>query len=198
MDTPYQPNRMGFDALDELDRVDWSRLQHAYGRGVVSLGAADMSLGIAGDVARSLAVLRDDPSSAIGVGLYCNVCHQGTVYEATAYAVPFIAAVAAGDVPDEIRLSLLVLLGDISIGGSYVAPRGSHSGAYGNHVEVLVTESLAISMRRLAAVRKPVLVALIQAIETLLDQPTDGRRDSVESAIDFAAASPGRPLKPRP
>ena len=30
MDTPYQPNGTGFDALDELDHVDWSRLQHAY------------------------------------------------------------------------------------------------------------------------------------------------------------------------
>jgi len=193
MDTPYQPDGTGFDALDELDQVDWSRLQHAYGRGVVSLGAANMSLGIAGDVARSLAALRDDPSSAIGEGLYSNVCHQGTVYEATAYAVPFIAAVAAGDIPDEIRLPLLVLLGDISIGGSYVAPHGSHSGAYGNQVDVLVAESLATSMRRLSAVQKPSLVALIQAIESLLDQSTDARRDAVESAIDFAVTPSAQP-----
>ncbi len=88
MDTPYQPKETGLDALDELDQVDWNRLQHAYGNGVVSLEGSNTSLGIAGDVARSLATLRDDPSFAIGDGLYSNVCHQGTVYEATAYAVP--------------------------------------------------------------------------------------------------------------
>jgi len=186
METPYQTNETGLDALDELDQVDWSRLQHAYGRGVVFIDGSNSSLGIAGDVARSLAALRDDPSFAIGEGLYSNICHQGTVYEATAYAVPFLAAVAAGDVPDEIRVPLLALLGDISIGGSYVAPHGSHSGAYGNHVDVLVTESLAASMRRLSGVRTPTLVALIQAIQSLLDQSTDEHRDAVESAIDFA------------
>ncbi|MFJ6537011.1 hypothetical protein ACIQH5_12360 [Paenarthrobacter sp. NPDC091711] len=193
MDTPYQPNETGLDALDELDHVDWNRLQHAYGYGVVSLEGSNTSLGIAGDVARSLVTLRDDPSFAIGDGLYSNVCHQGTVYEATAYAVPFIAAVAAGDVTDEIRVPLLALLGNISIGGSCVAPHGSHSGAYGDHVDVLVTDSLATSMRRFSAVRAPALVALIQAIQSLLDQPTDVHRDAVESAIHFAIAPPVQP-----
>ncbi|MDQ0923469.1 hypothetical protein QF038_001977 [Pseudarthrobacter sp. W1I19] len=43
---------------------------------------------------------------------------QGTVYQATAYAVPFIAAVAAGEVPDGLRVPLVALLGDTAIGGS--------------------------------------------------------------------------------
>ena len=191
MDTPYQPNGTGFDALDELDQVDWSRLEHCYGKGVVSLGAAgDVSHAIAGDVSRSLAALRTDPCLAISDGLYSNICHQGTVYQATAYAVPFIAAVAAGDVPDGIRVLLLALLGDISIGGSYTAPSGSHAGAFGDHVDVLVTESLATSMERLSTIRTPRLVALIQAIQSLLVQSTDARREAVESAIDFAFTPP--------
>jgi hypothetical protein len=193
MDTPYQPNGTGFDALGELDQVDWNRLQHAYGEGVILLGAADVSFGIAGDVARSLAALRDDPSFAIGDGLYSNICHQGTVYEATAYAVPFIAAVAAGDVPDGIRVPLLALLGDISIGGSYIAPHRSHAGAHGNQVNVLVTESLATSMARLSIIRTPRLVALIQAIQSLLIESTDACRDAVESAIDGALTPSAKP-----
>jgi hypothetical protein len=130
---------------------------------------------------------------AISEGLYSNICHQGTVYQATAYAVPFIAAVAAGDVSDGIRVPLLALLGDISIGGSYLAPSGSHTGALGDHVDVLVTESLATSMERLSAIRTPRLVALIQAIESLLVEPTDTRRDAVESAIDVALTPPLTP-----
>ncbi len=194
MDAPYQPNGTGFAALDELDQVDWSRLEHCYGKGVVSLGdAGNVSLAIAGDVSRSLAALRADPSLAISEGLYSNICHQGTVYQATAHAVPFIAAVAAGDVPDGIRVPLLALLGDISIGGSYIAPDGSHAGAFGEHVDVLVRESLATSMERLSTIRTPRLVVLIQAIESLLVQSTDACRDAVESAIDVALTPPATP-----
>jgi hypothetical protein len=191
MDAPYRPIGTGFDALDELDQVDWSRLEHCYGIGVVSLGVAgDGSLAIAGDVSRSLAALRTDPCLAIAEGLYSNICHQGTVYQATAHAVPFIAAVAAGDVPEGIRASLLVLLGDLSIGGSYVAPDGSHAGAVGDDVDVLVTGSLASSMDRLSIIRTPRLVALIQTIQALLVEPTDARRDAVESAIEDALTPP--------
>ncbi|MDP9906694.1 MULTISPECIES: hypothetical protein [Arthrobacter] len=199
MDALYQPNKTGFDALDELDQVDWSRLEHCYGKGVVSLGVAGgVSLAIAGDVSRSLAALRTDSSLAISDGLYSNICHQGTVYRATAYAVPFIAAVAAGNVPEGIRVPLLALLGDIAIGGSYVAPDGSYAGAVGDHVEVLVTESLATSMERLSTIRTPRLVALIQAIQSLLVQSTDARRDAVESAIDVALTPPATHWDRRP
>ncbi|MCT9871971.1 hypothetical protein [Paenarthrobacter aurescens] len=193
MDAPYQPNGTGFDALEELNQVDWNRLQHAYGKGVVPLAAVNVSLGIAGDVAGSIAALRDDPSFAIGDGLYSNICHQGTVYEATAHAVPFIAAVAAGNVPEGIRVPLLALLGEISIGGSFIARDGSHAGSYGDHVDVLITDSLATSMPRLSTVRTPKLVALIQAIQSLLVDSTDAHRDAVESAIDFALTPPATP-----
>ncbi len=191
MDTLYRPNGTGFNALDELDQVDWSRLEHSYGKGVVPPRVAGgVSLALTGDVSRSLAALRTDPSLAITDGLYSNICHQGTVYQATAHAVPFIAAVAAGDVPDGIRAPLLALLGDFSIGGSYVAPNGSHTGALGDHVHVLVTESLATSMERLSTIRMPRLVALIQAIQALLLESTDARRDAVESGIDGALTPP--------
>ncbi|WP_284984403.1 hypothetical protein [Arthrobacter sp. efr-133-TYG-118] len=194
MDIPYQPHGTGFDALDELDRVDWSRLEHCYGRGVVSFGVdGDLSLAIAGDVKRSLAALRTDPSRAIGDGLYSNICHQGTVYQATAHAVPFIAAVAAGDIPDGVRVPLLVLLGEIAVGRSYVASDGSNAGSLGDQVDVLVTESLAVSVKRLSTIRTPRLVALIQAIQSLLVESTDDGRDAVESAIDLAIAPPATP-----
>ncbi|WP_284982860.1 hypothetical protein [Arthrobacter sp. efr-133-TYG-118] len=50
-----------------------------------------------------------------------------------------MTAVAAGDVPDRIRVPLLALLGDdISVGGSYIASDGSHAGSIEDHVDVLV------------------------------------------------------------
>jgi hypothetical protein len=135
---------------------------------------------------------------ALSDGLYSTICHQGTVYEATAYAVPFIAAVAAGDVPDATRILLLALLGDISVGGSHVAPHGSHAGALGDEVDALVTESLASSMARLLTIQTPGLVELVQAIQSLLIYPTDASRDAVESAIDVAIAAPATIQVERP
>ncbi|WP_146069718.1 hypothetical protein [Arthrobacter sp. B0490] len=194
MDALYQPSGTGFDALDELDQVDWSQLKHAYGRGHVRLGSADdRSPAITGDVPQSLAALRTDSFLALSDGLYSNICHQGTVYEATAYTVPFIAAVAAGDVPNETRILLLALLGDISVGGSYVAPHGSHAGAFGDHVDALVTESIAASMAHLSTIQTPGLVELVQAIQSLLIHPSDANRDAVESAVDVAIALPITP-----
>ncbi|WP_146070917.1 hypothetical protein [Arthrobacter sp. B1805] len=194
MDALYQPSGTGFDALDELDQVDWSQLKHAYGRGHVRLGSDDdESSAITGDVPQSLAALRTDPFLALSDGLYSNICHQGTVYEATAHAVPFIVAVAAGDIPDETRVLLLALLGDISVGGSYVAPHGSHAGALGDQVDALVTESIASSMAYLSTIQTPGLVELLQAIQLLLIHPSDANRDAVGSAIDVAIAPPITP-----
>lgn len=188
MGAPYQPTATGFDALAELDEVDWSQLEHCYGKGAMSPGPGwDFSTKLEGDVARSLAALGTDPSRALNA-LSSNTCHQGTVYQATAYAVPFIAAVAAGDVSEEIRTPLLALLGDIAIGASRVAPNGSHSGAFGEGVAVLVTESLAASVEGVATIRSPRLVALIHLIRLLLEEPTDARRAAVESAVDVAVA----------
>ncbi|WP_146069685.1 hypothetical protein [Arthrobacter sp. B0490] len=199
MDALYQPSGTGFDALNELDQVDWSQLEHAYGRGHVPLGSAyDVSFALTGDVPRSLAALRTDPFLALSDGLYSNICHQGTVYEATVHAVPFIAAVAAGDVSHEIRIPLLALLGHISVGGSYITHRGSRGGALGDQIGVLVTESIASSMARLSTIQTARLVDLIQAIQSLLIHPTDACRDAVESAVDVAIAPPATPQGRRP
>lgn len=192
MDLPYQPRGTGFDALDELDQVDWAELVHAYGKGVARLGHGEGSLGIAGDVGRSLAELRSDPSHAIAEGLYSTICHQGTVYEATAYAVPFIVAVAEGDVPDGIRAHLVALVGEITIAASFAAPDGSHAGALGDGVDVLVTKSLTSSIERLLTIRTPELQALIAAIRSLLADPADEHREAVDSAIE-ALGSPAIP-----
>jgi hypothetical protein len=67
---------------------------------------------------------------------------RALVYEATTYALPFIAAVAAGDVSADLRSALSTLLGDIAINGSYVAPGESHSGSWGEGVDTLIQQTL--------------------------------------------------------
>lgn len=177
---PHLPTSVGFDALTELDRVDWPSLRHAFGAGVVG---DDLH----GDVARSLAMLRDDPPTALGEGLWSNICHQGTVYEATAYAVPFVAAVAAGDVPAELRSQLMTLLGEIAVGGSYVAQGGSYAGSFGDGVDLLIRQTMGRCEGYLDAIEHSdsALAPVIAAVRRVSADPSDDNRQAVYDVIDL-------------
>lgn len=89
------------DVLAGLDEIDWAGLKHAYGP--------------AGDVPgliRALASAEPDERERAQHALYGNVFHQGSRYEATAYAVPFLARLAVDpQVPqrDEIVLMLAAM-----------------------------------------------------------------------------------------
>jgi HEAT repeat protein len=73
----------GGDVLAGLEEIDWAGLRHAYGP--------------AGDVPGVLRALASGPPAdrkhAL-TKLYGNIFHQGSRYEATAYAVPFLARLA--------------------------------------------------------------------------------------------------------
>lgn len=65
--------------LEGLAAIDWTDLRHAYGN--------------AGDVPALLHALASDESTVRDEalsGLFSNILHQGTVYSATAAAVPFL------------------------------------------------------------------------------------------------------------
>jgi hypothetical protein len=64
--------------LEGLDNIDWSKLSHAYGE------ANDVP-----DLLRALASKEEAKRLEAQNELYGNLWHQGTVYEASAYAVPF-------------------------------------------------------------------------------------------------------------
>ncbi|MGC5307663.1 hypothetical protein [Micromonospora zamorensis] len=70
--------------LDGLDDIDWARLGHAY-------GAADDVPGQLRALLSSDSATRDE---ALGE-LYTNVFHQGSRFEASAYAVPFLLELLA-------------------------------------------------------------------------------------------------------
>jgi hypothetical protein len=95
--------------LDRLDDIPWKSLTHAYGP--------------AEDVPDLLHNLRTAPAGIPDEQsplwhLFGNIWHQGSVYEATAYAVPFLIELAACSlVPD--RLGILALLAAIATGSSF-------------------------------------------------------------------------------
>jgi hypothetical protein len=89
---------------ERLDQVPWSRLSHAYGS--------------AQDVPDQLTALRsadaDRRADALR-SLYGSIFHQGTVFEATAHAVPFLLDLVA-DPATPGRADLLGLLGRLAVG----------------------------------------------------------------------------------
>jgi hypothetical protein len=103
--------------LEGLDAVDWSSLRHAYGP--------------ATDVPEQIRALRsDDPARREWARdkLFGNIFHQGGSYEASAYAAPFLAELAA-DANTEERDSIVSLLDCIAVGyDEYVLPKGPYPG----------------------------------------------------------------------
>ncbi|HZU67020.1 MAG TPA: HEAT repeat domain-containing protein [Ktedonobacteraceae bacterium] len=93
--------------LEQLSSITWSDLSHAYG------SAADVPQ-LLRDLASTDEQLR---SRALGT-LYTNIYHQGTVYQASAYAVPFLLELLRGETMPE-REEILVLLAHLARGNTY-------------------------------------------------------------------------------
>ncbi|MFG2639012.1 hypothetical protein ACGFX8_35860 [Streptomyces sp. NPDC048362] len=84
----------------DLDRTEWSRLRHAYG------SAKDVPA-----LLRDLASPVEETAAEAEQALWSSIVHQGTVYTATAAAVPFLARLVA----EGVRQSALVgMLGVIA------------------------------------------------------------------------------------
>jgi tetratricopeptide (TPR) repeat protein len=97
--------------LAGLEAVDWHRLHHAY-------GPAD-------DVPNLLRLLQSDDAEvrdAAWEELYSNVWHQGDVYQATPYVVPFLLRLLEAEaVPG--KSDLLAFLQAIASGAPYLTER---------------------------------------------------------------------------
>ena len=114
--------------LDGLYSIPWKRLTHAY-------GSAEDVPGLLHALQTASPELRGEDSPLWE--LFGNIWHQGTVYAATAYAVPFLIELAADpSTPD--RVGILNLLDEIARGSSYIAV----------HRSVLDTSSFEEKKRR--------------------------------------------------
>jgi HEAT repeat protein len=90
--------------LEGLSDVAWSELEHAYG------SAADVP-----DLIRALRASDPEARKKARWHLYGNIFHQGTRYEASAYAVPFLLELLADPATPE-RTEILDLLTSLAIG----------------------------------------------------------------------------------
>lgn len=126
------------DPLAGLGEIDWASLRHAYGP------AEDVPVLLRLLVSES-ASERDDAMHA----LYGNIFHQGSRYEATAHAVPFLAALAA-DPRVQDRAEIVHLLSAIAIGydESYL-PIGVDIAGWRASIERMRTADPAEELRRM-------------------------------------------------
>lgn len=90
--------------LAEVDAHPWAGLTHAYG------SAADVP-----DCLRRLAGDDDEAAAEALSDLYGSILHQGSVYEATAHAVPCLARIAGAGIR---TADVLALLGGIAENGA--------------------------------------------------------------------------------
>jgi hypothetical protein len=102
--------------LEGLDEISWSQLEHAYG------DASDVPVLIRQLLSKDNAIV----DKAV-YELFGNIWHQGTVYEASATAVPFLQEVfKLPEINAKTRKSLACLLASMADGydikdGSYAA-----------------------------------------------------------------------------
>jgi UDP-N-acetylglucosamine:LPS N-acetylglucosamine transferase len=175
----HVPSATGREAFVELDRVKWDDLEHAYHQ----KGTPKHPAAFTHDVAASIRRLGDERASAMDEpieALFASICHQGgTIYEATAYAVPFIAAFAAGTaLSDEQAQRFVQLLGSIGVAASFEARSGSHAGSFGPNVAPVTRQAIRTSMAHLhaMALRTPALEEVAEALAALV------RPDSPDAA----------------
>lgn len=100
------------DPLAGLDEVPWHELRHAYGN------AANLPR-----LLRAVATGDKDADEELAT----SIVHQGTIYDSTAYAVPFVLALLRQASDTDHRMWLLVTLAQVARGRSWAETQGGSS-----------------------------------------------------------------------
>jgi hypothetical protein len=95
--------------LETLDTIDWSSLHHAYGE------ASD----VPGFLRALLSEDEEEREIALNRDLFHTIWHQGTIYEASAYAVPFLFELLQAPQTSD-KASIAYLLALLADGSSYL------------------------------------------------------------------------------
>jgi hypothetical protein len=103
----YQSVHPDIAALAGLSEIDWSSLHHAHGK------ATDFPILLSA----ALSQVENDREFALRL-LHETIWHQGTIYQATSYTVPFIVnLIQSPDVPNQVDFAYL--LASIARGKGY-------------------------------------------------------------------------------
>jgi HEAT repeat protein len=159
--------------LDGLKKIDWDNLTHAYGT------AEDVP-----DLLRGLASRSAEAREEIWGQLWCNIWHQGTVYEATAHAVPFLIELLQGPrVPD--KHQILSYLRQLAQGNSYHDKHRDLWEATTNAVEKKQWEAVVEEELSYVRAARDAVVAGTPVYLQLLDAREDETRRHVPDVLEI-------------
>lgn len=152
--------------LDGLDAIDWASLTHAYGE------ATDIP-----DLLRALLSADAEVREGALYALFGNIWHQGTVYPATAAAVPFLyELLTAPETPDKVGVA--DLLACIAMGRGYLEVHATGRGKGAFEREMLAKQGKSLeaeiereareiqAVRRAVSPRLPLLLPLLRNSES--------------------------------
>lgn len=156
--------------LEKLDSIAWSSLSHAYGE------ASDVPELMRALVRGGTFKTDEDPIYQ----MYGNIWHQGTVYEATAYAVPFLIEIAESSECNR-RDEVLHLLSCIYNGTSYLEVHRPLFGEPFDEVEnARLQAELQAELKHVAAAKK--------AVEAGIDNYLRIFREETDPTLKISAA----------
>ena len=151
--------------FEGIDDIDWGNLTHAYG------SADDVPA-----LLRSLASPDEKTRKDAIYELFGNIWHQGTVYEATIYAVPYLVELLASPETED-KSSIACLLASIADGYGYLEvhaqPESFESdwrsilAKQGKHLETEMANELATTnrVREAAKIALPVITPFLRDSE---------------------------------
>jgi hypothetical protein len=157
--------------LEGLDRINWSDLTHAYG------SAEDVP-----DLLRDLASTDEETAGEALEALGTSIYHQGTVYEATAHAVPFLIELVRESSVRQ-RDWLLDLLRLIARGNSYLEQHKDFEPERSRWNTPELQEQRARELGWVAAARDAV-AAGIPVYRSLLDSEDEAIREAAGKVLD--------------
>jgi len=166
--------------LEQLDSIDWASLHHCYG------SAENIP-----QLLRSLLSEDEEIRKEALWELFGNIHHQGTVYEASSYAIPFLVEIL--DDPNcQVKDDVICLLACIAGGRGYLEVHTVRDEGRQNWEEILAKEgkSLEDEMRKEAEFIKMVRVASSPHVLRLLPNLT---HDASEIRLTIAEMLPCYP-----
>ena len=162
--------------FEGLDRIDWPKLKHAYGE------ASDVP-----DLIRDLLSEEKDVRRNAIYELSGNIWHQGTVYEASSYAVPFLQELLRLPGTQD-KMMIAGLLAEMADGGPYLDLAGTDE-----KMELLLMEGLAregrnfdqelIDSRRYADATRDAVGKELQLLYSYLTREEPEIRRAVATAL---------------
>lgn len=149
--------------LDDLDTIDWGNLSHAYGE------ATEVP-----DLIRALASEDEEIREEAISELYGNIYHQGTVYEATSHAVPFLIELLEEDSVSK-KDNILGLLHVIANGLSYLDAHKNIDSVRAGHSRKSFLSDLAQELEHVRQAREAVVAGTTVYLGLLGDEKADVR-----------------------